>query len=94
METALLAANFGMNVAQGIFGASAARESARAKMAALQEEKTWNLKVMERNKRDIYASNILESYGSGINYATGSNQAIIAQNQQVLQDEIDFRRRQ
>lgn len=94
METALLAANFGMSMISGALGASAARESARAKMAALSNEKAWNLNVMRRNKADVYASNILESWGSGINPMTGSNAAVIMGNQAVLQDEINFREQQ
>ena len=94
METVLLALSLGTSIASGAFGASAARKSARAQMKALKLEKQWNLGVMERNKADIYASNILESYGSGIDYTTGSNRAVSAENQRVLQDEIDFQRRQ
>lgn len=94
METALLAASFGMNMISGVLGASAARKSARAKMAALESEKAWNLNVMRRNKADVYASNILESWGSGINPMTGSNAAVIRENQKVLQEEIDFRGQQ
>ena len=94
METALLALNVGLNFASGAFGASANRKTARAQMAALQEEKTWNLGVMRRNKEDVYAANILQSWGSGINPMTGSNAAVIAGNQAVLQDEINFRERQ
>lgn len=94
METALLAFNFGMNMVSGALNASAARETARAKMAALSTEKAWNLNVMRRNKEDVYAHNILESWGSGINPATGSTAAIISGNQAVLQDEINFQERQ
>lgn len=94
METALLALSFGTNMISGALNASAARESARAKMAALQKEKVWNLNVMRRNKADVYASNILESWGSGINPMTGSNLAVIMGNQAVLQDEINFREQQ
>lgn len=94
METVLLAAGFGMNMISGALSASAARESARAKMSALKNEKAWNLNVMRRNKADVYASNILESWGSGINPMTGSNLAVITGNQAVLQDEINFREQQ
>lgn len=94
METALLAIGFGLNLASGIFGAESNRAQARAKMAALQEEKTWNLGVMKRNKRDVYESNILESWGAGIDPTTGSTRSVIARNQRVLQEEIDFKKRQ
>jgi hypothetical protein len=94
METALLAIGLGTNILSGALGASANRKAARASIKALKEEKAWNLGVMARNKADVYASNILESFGSGINPMTGSNRAVIEGNQQVLQDEIDFRRRQ
>ena len=94
MLTALAVASFGMSFAQGAFGASAARKSARASMAALQSEKAWNLGVMERSKEDRYASDLLSAYGSGISSATGSTRAIIENNQQVMQDEINFRRQQ
>ena len=82
------------NYQGGAMSASAARESARAKMSALGEEKAWNLGVMRRNKADAYASNILSSWGSGINPMTGSNAAVILGNQAVLQDEINFQERQ
>lgn len=94
METALLAVGLGMNVMQGALGASAARKSARASMAALAAEKSWNLGVMRQNKIDTYASNVLSSWGSGIDPMTGSNRAVIENNQRVLQDEIDFREQQ
>lgn len=95
MFTAFLAA-FGtaMSFASGIEGAYAARESAKAKMRSLELEKEWNVGVMERNKKDVYARNLMESYGSGIDSSTGSTRAIINQNQQTLQEEIDFRRKQ
>lgn len=94
METALLAIGLGLNVASGIFGASASRKAARAKMAALEAEKTWNIGVMRRNKTDVYASNILQSWGSGINYTTGSTATVIANNQKVLEEEIKFQEQQ
>lgn len=94
MDTALLAIGFGMNVASGIFGAKSNRAQARAQMAALENEKAWNLRVMGQNKRDVYASNILESWGAGIDPTTGSTKAIISRNQAIIQSEIDFRRRQ
>lgn len=94
MDTAFAGIKLGLNVVSGIMGASAARESARAKMSALSEEKAWNLSVMRRNKADVYASNILSSWGSGINPMTGSNAAVILGNQATLQDEINFRERQ
>ena len=49
---------------------------------------------MEQNKIDTYAKNILSSYGSGISSETGSNRAIIEQNQDVLQREIQFQKQQ
>jgi hypothetical protein len=94
MDTAFAGINLGLNVISGAMSASAARESARAKMSALSEEKAWNLGVMRRNKADVYANNILSSWGSGINPMTGSNAAVILGNQAVLQDEINFRERQ
>lgn len=94
ITTALAVASFGMSIASGITGASAARKSARASMAALKAEKNWNLGVMERNKEDVYAQNLLQAYGSGISSSTGSTAAVIANNQQVLEDEIRFREQQ
>lgn len=94
MDTAFAGINLGLNVISGAMSASAARESARAKMSALSNEKAWNLSVMRRNKADVYASNILSSWGSGINPMTGSNAAVILGNQSVLQDEINFQERQ
>lgn len=97
METALAlaaVASFGLDLGSSIFGASAKRKAARAQMAALEAEKTWNLGVMRRNKADVYASNILQSWGSGINYTTGSTAAVIANNQQVLEEEIKFQEQQ
>ena len=92
--TILAAAGFGMSMMQGAMGASASRKQARAQMKALRLEKDWNLGVMARNREDVYASNILESWGSGINPFTGSTEAVISNNQRVLQNEIDFRRQQ
>ena len=83
-------AGLGLSLISGAMSASANREAVRAKMSALTMEKNWNLGVMRRNKEDVYASNILSSYASGINPMTGSNAAVILGNQQVLQDEINF----
>ena len=94
MLEAFAIASFAMSFASGVTGASAARKSARAQMAALKAEKNWNLGVMEQNKIDTYARNVISSYGSGIDPTTGSNRAVINQNQQVLQDEIDFQKAQ
>lgn len=94
MDTAFAGIGLGLSVVSGAMSASAARESARAKMSALSNEKAWNLSVMRRNKADVYASNILSSWGSGINPMTGSNAAVILGNQAVLQDEINFQERQ
>lgn len=94
METAFAAINLGLNIVGGITSASANREAARARMAALSNEKTWNLNVMRRNKADVYASNVLESWNSGINPMTGSNAAVILGNQATIQDEINFREQQ
>ena len=78
----------------GVLSASAARESARAKMAALKLEKNWNIGVMEQNAQDVYAKSVLSAFGSGISSSTGSTAAIIANNQRVLDDEIKFRESQ
>lgn len=94
MDTALSGINLGLSMISGAMSAAAARESARAKMSALSNEKAWNLSVMRRNKADVYASNILSSWASGINPMTGSNAAVILGNQQVMQDEINFQERQ
>ena len=93
LET-LAIASFGLSFASGITGASAQRKQARAQMKALQQEKTWNLGVMQRNKEDVYAANLLSSWGSGIDPTTGSTAGVIASNQKVLHDEIDFQRSQ
>ena len=90
----LAAVGLGLQVAGGISGASAQRKSARAQMRTLQQEKAWNLGVMQRNKEDVYAANLLSSWGSGIDPTTGSTAGVIASNQKVLQDEIDFQRSQ
>lgn len=92
--TAIAVASFGSSILSGAMSASASRKQARAQRRALQLEKDWNLGVMERNRDDVYASNILESWGSGIDYGSGSTQAVISNNQRVLQNEIDFRREQ
>ena len=94
MDTALSAINLGLNVVSGAVAAAANRASARAKMSALSNERLWNLDVMRRNKSDVYARNILDSWGSGINPFTGSNAGVILGNQAVLQDEINFQERQ
>lgn len=88
------AVGLGMSMISGAMNASAKRKAARAQMSALTMEKNWNLSVMRRNKNDVYASNILSSWGSGINPMTGSNAAVILGNQAVLQDEINFREQQ
>lgn len=92
--TALAVASFGTSMISGALGASAARKSARASMAALEAEKTWNLGVMRQNKIDTYAKNVLSSFGAGISAETGSNKAIIEQNQDVLEREIRFQEQQ
>lgn len=92
--TALAVTSLALGVAGGISGASAQRKQARAEMRALQREKAWNLGVMERNKEDVYARSLMSSWGSGIDPTAGSTAGVIASNQQVLQDEIDFQRRQ
>lgn len=94
METALLAIGLGLQFAGGISSASATRKAARAQMAALEAEKTWNINAMRRNKIDVYASNILQSWGAGIKSSTGSTAAIIAENQRVMEDEIQFQAQQ
>lgn len=81
---------FGSNV----ISAQAARKSALAQMAALEEEKTWNMGVMERNLLDFEDRSILSSWGAGINYQTGTNAAIIAENEAVTRNEIGFRSKQ
>lgn len=88
------AAGLGLSLISGALNASAQRQAARAKMSALRLERNYNLGVMRRQKEDVYASNILESYGSGINPMTGSNLAVIQGNQAVLQDEINFQEQQ
>lgn len=80
----------GMNIISGALNASANRESARAKMSALTEERRFNFGVMRKNKIDTYASNILQSWGAGIKGTTGSTAALIAANQRVLQEEMNF----
>ena len=90
----LAAVGLGLQVAGGISGASAQRKQARAQMKALQQERAWNLGVMQRNKEDVYAANLLSSWGSGIDPTTGSTAGVIASNQQILQDEIAFQRSQ
>lgn len=95
MFTAIMAAiSLGLNMAQGGASVRAARKSARANMAALENEANWNLNVMNKQKQDIYAKNILEAYGSGINPESGSTRAIIEGNQKMIQEEIDFRKTQ
>lgn len=94
MEVALLAIGLGLQIGAGVTGASAARKSARASMAALASESSWNLATMRQNKIDTYARNILDSWGSGIDPTTGSNRAVIENNQRVLQEEIDFQQQQ
>lgn len=86
--------SLGLQIMGGASNASAQRKSARAQMRALQQEKAWNLGVMQRNKEDVYAANLLSSWGSGIDPTTGSTAGVIASNQKVLQDEIDFQRSQ
>lgn len=87
-------AGLAMNTISGALDAAAKRESARAEMAALTQSWQFNKGVLQQNKIDTYASNILQSWGSGINYATGSTAAVIQNNQRVLQNAIDFQESQ
>lgn len=84
----------GLSIGASAASVNSARSSARAKMHALEKEAVWNINAMERQKRDIYESNKLEAYGSGINPETGSTLAIIENNQKTMQEEIDFRKYQ
>lgn len=68
--------------------AQASRDSARAQMSALENEKNWNIDVMARNAEFIKSRSMLQSWGAGINPMTGSTAAIIAQNESVLAGEI------
>ena len=86
--------NTAISTIAGAMRASAARESARAKMSALNLEKKWNLGVMKQNMEDVYARSLMSAFGSGISSSTGSTCAVIANNQRVLQDEIKFRESQ
>lgn len=86
--------NTAISTIAGAMNASAARESARAKIAALKLEKNWNINVMKQSAEDTYAKNVLSAFGSGISSSTGSTSAVIANNQRVLQDEIKFREAQ
>lgn len=81
---------FGANIQS----ARAYRKSVRAQMAALQKSWDWNLDVMKQNVEDVTSRSQLQSWGSGINPFTGSNAAIIASNEKVMRDEIDFQREQ
>lgn len=92
--TALAVGSFAMGIAQGAMTASANRQMAEANMAALKLEKAWNMRVMGQNKRDVYARNILESWGAGIDPTSGSQAAVIKNNQRVLQEEMNFREQQ
>lgn len=90
----LQAVGLGLSIVSGALNASAARESARANASATRLERDFNLGVMRQNKIDTYASNMLQSWGSGINPFTGSTNAVILGNQETLQKEIDFQKRQ
>ena len=94
LSTGLAAVNLGLNVVQGALSASANRQQARAQMTATRQEMNYNLGVMRQNKIDSYASNLLSSWGSGIDPLTGSTNAVIQSNQAVLQDEINFQEQQ
>lgn len=88
------AINLGMSVISGAMQASANREKARAQMSALASSWRWNKRVLQQNKLDAYASNLLESWGAGIKGTTGSTAAVIANNQAVLQSNIDYQQEQ
>lgn len=90
----LSAVNLGMNIISGALNASAVRQQAQAQASATREERDYNLGVMRQNKIDTYASNILQSWGSGIDPFTGSTNAVIQSNQNVLQSEINFQESQ
>lgn len=80
-----------MGFASGVTATAAKRASAKASMAALEEEKNWNLGVMERNIMDIQDRSMLSSWGAGINPMTGSTAEIIAENEATLRKELGFR---
>lgn len=81
----------GAGILGGIFGASAVRQEARANMEAIASEKRWNMGVMEQQKEDVLRQNFLDAYTSGLESGTGTTRAVIENNQNVLQREINFR---
>lgn len=94
LSTGLQAVDLGMTVIQGGLGAAAARESARAAMSALKNEKTWNLGVMRQNIIDTRERSYLESWSSGIDSSSGTMAALIGSNENVLRNEMNFREEQ
>lgn len=94
VSTALAIGGFAMSAASGIAGTHAGRMSARAEMKALENERWWNLGVMEQNLVDTRERSLLSSYESGIDPMTGSNFAIIEENARVMRDEMNFMNKQ
>lgn len=91
----LTLAQFGMNFASNIFGASANRKAARATVAALLQEKNYNIGLLRQQKKDKYWADIMSSWASGTTTGMGtSTAAAIASNQKVLEEEIAFQEQQ
>lgn len=94
LSTGLQAVDLGMTLIGGALSASAARESARAAMSALKNEKAWNLSVMRQNIVDTRERSVLDSWSSGIDPTTGTMAALIGSNENVLRNEMNFREEQ
>ena len=87
-------AGLGLSLISGAMGASASRKSARAQLSALRQESAWNLNTMRKNRINTFYNQQLESWNSGIDPTTGSTAAIILNNQNTLQEEINFQEQQ
>lgn len=95
LSAAIALASLGIAVGTGISNASAARKSARAEMAAMQEEKEYNLEVLRQEKTDKFWSDQMSQWrtGQSLDYGT-SAEAVTTNNQNVLQRNIDFQESQ
>jgi len=85
----------GTGILQGIFGASAQRQEARATAKALRAEKAHNLGVLRQAAVDQYWTDKMSQWRSGLSLAAGTSAAAIVENNQgVLASEIKFQEQQ
>lgn len=84
--------NMGLSLFSGIENMRAQREEARAMASALREEKNFNIGVLRQLAIDQKWSDIMSQWRSGLSVVGGTSaQAIVENNQNVINREINFR---